>query len=431
MCNNILLSGKYPECWRQGIIFNIFKFGDYYNPNNYRGITINSVLGKLFGIILKVRLEKFAEENQLIDTKQIGFRQKARTADHMFVLDTLYKKYVKQNRPLFLCFTDFRKAYDKVWRSGLLLRLLEGGISGPFYNIIEDMYKYNISCVRNVDVLGDCFHSNVCVRQGDVLSPLLFNIYINDITKYIGEGNAPSLDGVVVNSLLYADDLVILSTDEMDLQDKLNKLVDFCDEWQLEINEEKSKIIEMRKRGSGRGESMLIKEKYMIEYVAEYKYLGVVITEKGYNKTSVTNIKDRSLKAIFKLCGALSHCYVRPKFRLSLFDKVIKPIACYGGEILGQYMWRQRFLDKDTAWKRLDENDIEKVHRKFGRITLSVHSKTSNAATMGELGRFPIMISIIMSVMNYWNHILLNRENKLLQVAYREDVAWDNAGKDM
>ena len=70
-------------------------------------------------------MEKFAEENQLIDTKQIVFRKKARTADHMFVLDTLYKKYVKQNRPLFLCFIDFRKAYDQVWRSGLLLRLLE------------------------------------------------------------------------------------------------------------------------------------------------------------------------------------------------------------------------------------------------------------------------------------------------------------------
>ena len=131
-----------------------------------------------------------------------------------------------------------------------------------------------------------------------------------------------------------------------------------------------AQIIEMRKRGSGRGKSMLIKEKYMIEYVAEYKYLGVVITEKGYNKTFVTNIKDRSLKAIFKLCRALSHCYVRPKFRLSLFDKVIKPIACYGGEILGQYMWRQRFLDKDTAWKRLDENDIEKVHLNIEKMWL-------------------------------------------------------------
>ena len=100
-----------------------------------------------------------------------------------------------------------------------------------------------------MDVLGDCFHSNVDVRQGDVLSPLLFNIYINDITKYIGEGNAPSLDGVVVNSLLYADDLVILRTDEMDLQDKLNKLVDFCDEWQLEINEEKKQNYRNEKKG--------------------------------------------------------------------------------------------------------------------------------------------------------------------------------------
>ena len=133
-----------------------------------------------------------------------------------------------------------------------------------------------------MDVLWDCFNSNVGVRQGDVLSPLLFNIYINDITKYIGEGNAPSLDGVVANSLLYADDLVILSTDEMDLQDKLNKLVDFCDEWQLEINEEKKQNYRNEKKG------VWTREKYVdLRKIHDWICGGVQIFRGGYHRKGV------------------------------------------------------------------------------------------------------------------------------------------------
>ena len=74
---------------------------------------------------------------------------------------------------------------------------------------------------------------------------------------------------------------------------------------------------------------MKIGENGNIYFVSEYKYLGVVMTEKGYSKISLANIRDRALKAIFKLSGALSQYNALPKFRLDLFDKTIKPIACY------------------------------------------------------------------------------------------------------
>ena len=128
----------------------------------------------------------------------------------MFVIDSLYTKYVKHgNKTLYMCFIDSKKAYDKVWRYSLLLKLLESGVSGTLYSIIEDMYKYNISCVGDRDKIWGKFSSNDGVRQGDVLSPILFNMYINDISKYIEEGDVLILNGLSVNCLMYADDLVI------------------------------------------------------------------------------------------------------------------------------------------------------------------------------------------------------------------------------
>ena len=85
---------------------------------------------------------------------------------------------------------------------------------------------------------------------------------------------------------------------------------------------------------------------------------------------------------------------------------------------------------KDTAWKRLEEYEIEKLHRKYARFTLSVHAKTINVATMGELGRFPLMIGILMSVLNYWTYLnsAVKDQNTLLESAYQENIKLESRG---
>ena len=104
--------GIYPKEWKKRYINPIFKAGERLDPSNYRGITIMNCLGKLFNSVLKNRLDEYLSENNSISETQIGFKKKARTSDHMFVLRTLIEKYTKQSTSrLVTCFIDLKKKH--------------------------------------------------------------------------------------------------------------------------------------------------------------------------------------------------------------------------------------------------------------------------------------------------------------------------------
>jgi hypothetical protein len=132
--------------------------------------------------VLNNRLTPYAESNGLIDERQIGFRKGARTTDHTFVIKTLFNKYCQHgNTPMYACFIDFQKAFDSVWHEALLIKLLRNGIGGLFYKIIKSMYLTACSCVKDKNGLSKSFPIGRGVKQGDVLSPLIFNMYLNDL----------------------------------------------------------------------------------------------------------------------------------------------------------------------------------------------------------------------------------------------------------
>ena len=139
--NIILSSGEYPSQWSKGYIHPIHKSGEKDNPSNYRGIVINSCIGKLFTKILNSRLNKFLAKRNVIPIEQIGFTKKKRTVDHMFILRSLVEQHTqKGSKPLYTCFIDFRKAFDSVWLQGLFYKMRQIGISDKFYKIVKEMY---------------------------------------------------------------------------------------------------------------------------------------------------------------------------------------------------------------------------------------------------------------------------------------------------
>ena len=115
LINFIFNSGEFPREWPIGIIIPIFEKGDNGDLNNYRGITLLSTVGQIFTGILNSRLKSVIETFSLLNENQAGFRSGYRTTDHIFTLHSLIDNYVYKNKKnLYVCFIDFRKAFDKV-----------------------------------------------------------------------------------------------------------------------------------------------------------------------------------------------------------------------------------------------------------------------------------------------------------------------------
>ena len=169
MCLN---AGYFPKCWKKGILNTLFKHGSQNDPNNYRGITLCSILGKLLSSIHTKRIQS-ALLGQ-IDPLQGGFREDHQTSDNIFILTEIIKLYRAKHVPVYACFIDFAKAFDRVIRPALLIKLIKYGLGGNFYKLIKSMYEGDEIAIKIENKLTDYFTCNMGVRQGCISGPSCF-----------------------------------------------------------------------------------------------------------------------------------------------------------------------------------------------------------------------------------------------------------------
>ena len=151
------------------------------DPNNYRGITLLSCIGKVFTALLNQRLTRFLDAIGAIGDEQAGFRQGYSTIDHVFTLHSILDMYINTGQRVYCAFIDYRKAFDFVDRVSLWKKMLSLGINGSLLKVIYNLYYGAKSCVKSNGKMSEYFHCNVGVRQGENLSPLLFAIFLNDL----------------------------------------------------------------------------------------------------------------------------------------------------------------------------------------------------------------------------------------------------------
>ena len=249
--NTIFTNGYFPASWSDGYIIPLHKKGSINNVDNYRGITLLNVLGKLFSRVLNNRLSKWAETYGVYVEAQAGFRSNMGTIDNLFVLHGLVNHMINQGGQLYCAFIDFTKAFDYVVRENLWYKLIKLGLRGNILNIIKAMYVSVKTRVKYCNMLSEEYTCALGVRQGECLSPFLFSMFLNDLEDCFYHSN---LNGIDVNMfklflILYADDIVLFANNSDELQLALNLLSDYCDRWKLTVNPLKTKIMIFRKGG--------------------------------------------------------------------------------------------------------------------------------------------------------------------------------------
>ena len=341
-----------------------------------------------------------------------------RTADHIFTLKTIidtYRKRKKQN--LYMCFVDFRKAFDTVWHTGLFHKLHKFGISGKFYEIIKNMYSKITLRVKTEDGLTPPLTSQIGVRQGDILSPLLFNIYVNDITDILTspESDLVALNGSVIPCLMYADDIVLISSSRAGLQQQLDTLHKYCSQWHLDVNTTKTKCLVIS------GKTQNIQFTYgdnTIDQVTSFPYLGIVINTKGDFKDNAHRLSNKSLRALYKLNKSLSKTNIKAKEILHIYDHTVKPILLYGSEVTNIFNPIRKRISPFEDFTCT--SNLEKSHKNIMRRILWLNNRTSLDALYSEFGRYPIYIEIVGRMLKYERRLISSDPSSLVHNAYSE-----------
>ena len=414
----------YPPQWDKNYLKPIYKKDDIEDPDNYRGLAIGSTFGKLFSQILLKRLITFIEKHKLISPNQIGFMKGSRTSDHIFLLQTIVETVVKKSKyKLYTAFIDFKKAYDTVNRQILFERLKQLGMNGLFLDNIIAMYektKYSIK-IKNGHL--DPIDSNLGLRQGCPLSPILFNLYIEDIKGVFDDHCDPIvLQDETINHFLYADDLVLISHTAKGLQTSLDKLACYAETKHLTINTKKSKTMIFNTTGKYIKDTFNINNR-KLEPVNSFCYLGFELKPSGTVKYAMNTLHDKAKKALRPLLCAIARFNIPVKTSIRLFHAYISPIILYNVENWATMTDKalNNFTETDL-FDKVNDSTSDIIHRKILKYTLGLSKSCPNMAVHGDTGEVPLSIKGYRLMLDYWNRLNTLPDSNLAKKALKENV---------
>ena len=213
------------------------------------------------------------------------------------------------------------------------------------------------------------FEDNIGVKQGCVLSPTLFKLFINDLPNIFDSSCEPaSLHSKEISCLLFADDVVLISESKDGLQRALNKIKEYSDKWALTINTEKSKIMIFNKAGKLCKSDLKLGDKYL-ENVNIYTYLGIDITTNVNFTHAINTLNSKAKKALFKIRNSIYQANLSPKISLQIYDTLVRPISTYCADTWGSFLkTADKMCKMKNNYKMFDDFCFEKTDMMFANL---------------------------------------------------------------
>ncbi|KAI5718027.1 hypothetical protein M8J77_015079 [Diaphorina citri] len=405
--NDIYSSGHIPEEWLKSIFIPIPKSTYAKRCNQYRTISLMSHALKIFLKIIHQRICRKIEEQ--FGNTQFGFRGGLGTREALFCVQVLVQRCLDMNKNVYGCFIDFEKAFDRVQHGKLIEILKKTNIDERDIRIIGNLYWKQKSTVKTEnEETGEVFIRRG-VRQGCILSPLLFNLYSEEIFKEALEDTEEGINihGTVINNIRYADDTVIFGSSMMELQSLMNKIVNSCRKYGLNLNIKKTKymIISKSKDTLPTNEELIINGE-PLERVSKIKYLGSNLNE-DWEPSRDIKCRIEQARTTFSKMHALFKSH-----NLSM-DLKVRMVRCYIFPVLlyGMESWTLN----QTLMKKIESFEMW-IYRRMLRI--SWKDKVRNTEVMAKMKKEVELQHLIKKrKLEYFGHIMRNSEKYgLLQV---------------
>jgi hypothetical protein len=310
---------------------------------NYRGITLLDVVSKLFHKVLANRLVKHAESNGLLHTAQNAFRSGRSTDDHVYCLSEVVKGRQRGGLPTYAFFLNVSKAYNTVWRDGLLYKLWNQGIRGPIWRYIRAMYTSTARSVRCGDTTSEEVQIDLGTAQGDTLSCVLFDLFIDDLVRAVDTAcpgvplpvpdDADALLARRLVALLFADDFNALSDTPQGLQKAVDVTYEWCCKWRMKANvgPNKSAVMlfapECAQRPLQAGEIVWGSEPLPV--VDKYKYLGVMLASDCTWQAHVEHVVAKATTASYAMGSVLHNRRLDTEIRRVVLLAKLRPVLEY------------------------------------------------------------------------------------------------------
>ena len=315
---------------------------------------------------------------------------------------------------MYWAFMDLEKAYDRVDRKALWDVLRMYGVGGRLLKAVQSIYVDSRACVRVGTEVSEWFPVKVGLRQGCVMSPWLFNVYMDGVVQEVyvramGAG-VDLAGGLRVSQLLFADDTALVAESEKDLQVLVTEFGRVCYRRKLKVNVGKSKVLRCSRDGTVGGVSVFLYNE-MLEEVGSFKYLGSFVAANGGVEEDVRQRVGEGCKTMGVLNGLFKCRSLHMEVKRGLYEGVVVPTVLYGAESWGLKVqernrlnvFEMRCLRSMCGVTRMDRVRNDEVRRRSG-------VKTELAERVDE------------SVLRWFGHVMRMSEERLTKRVWSTKV---------